>query len=117
MALHAGQIPNCWDDDNSDKPTFVDGSFIILVDTEPLEKSELLKLLDQANGKYIQAERYPVIFDNLVMIVVQAVDNGAEEYKLTREALKKAVNKELQPIADTRGVSISCNSIVRPFKK
>lgn len=112
-ALYAGQIPNCWDDSN--KPLLVDGSFIISVNTAPLTKNELLKLLDQVNGKYIHPNDYPFIFDDLVTIVAQAVDYGIGEYKLTRDALKKAVNEELQPIADTKGVSISCNSIIRPF--
>lgn len=114
-SLHAAQIPNCWDDDNSDEPRFVDGSFIVSLNTKSITKSELLKLLDQVDGKHIRAKRYPLIFDDLVIIVVEAVDYGVGEYKLSRAELKKAVNEELQPISDTRGVSISCNTIARPF--
>ena len=110
--LDARAIPNCWDDTSD--PLIKDGSFIILADTEPLAKSELLKLLRQAAGKHIAPEHYPRITDNFIMITVQAVDYGIGENQLTREALKKAVHEELQPIADTQGVSISCNNIVRP---
>jgi len=106
----AGDIPDCWDRPDEVK----DGSLIIGISVKDVTKRQLIRILDLANGKHIVPPGYPLIFDDSIYIEVEAVDYGVGEHRLSREELKQAVREELMPIAAIKGVSLSCNNIVRP---
>ena len=106
----ARDVPSCWDN-----PDVVEGSYIISIDTDTLTKEELLRVMDQARAKHLRPNGYPLLFGNTMFITTQAVDYGVGEHRLPKDELRRRVEKALQPIADTPGVRISCNGIVRPF--
>ncbi|MEK7791329.1 MAG: hypothetical protein AAB309_06860 [Deltaproteobacteria bacterium] len=108
----AGEIPNCWD-----RPEIEDGTFLITFSANDVTKQQLVEILNRANGRHIEARQYPIVMDDLIIIAVQAADSGVGEYRLSREELKQAVREELTPIAEIKGVNISCNGIVRPLPR
>lgn len=111
--LFATEIPDCWDDEEH-QPRIADGSFIITLETEIMTKEDLLYVMGVASGHYVEANRYPMIYDDYVIIETNAVDYGAGEYRLSRRELIEAVEEELEPIAAIDGVSITCNHRVYP---
>lgn len=106
----AGEIPNCWD-----RPEVKDGSFLISFSANDVTKKELIEILNRVRGRHIEAQGFPIVMADLIIIEVQAVDYGVGEYRLGREELKQAVREELTPMAEMKGVQISCNGIVRPL--
>jgi len=76
-------------------------------------KRELVEILNRANGRHLHAREYPLVMDDFFTIVVEAVDFGVGEHRLSREQLKKAVREELTPIAKIDGVTLTCNRIYR----
>lgn len=109
----AGEVPDCWDRPNE----IQDGVFLINFSAEEVTKKQLIEILDRANGRHLQPRQYPLVMDDFILIVVEAVDYGVGEYRLSREELKFQVRKELTPIAQINGVTITCNNIIRPWPR
>ncbi len=104
----AAEIPNCWDN-----PDVVEGDYLITLHTSVMTKEEILTVLDKADKKYIEAQGYPIVTDDTIVILTQAREN-----RLSKKELKAAAEEELRPIGQVTGVEISCNGIVRqPMEK
>lgn len=117
---HADEVPECWGPAGVMRP----GSFTIEIETEFMSKSELVQALGWADGRYIRAQRYPLVFGvsdpaddpetAFLSILVQAQDPAqGTPAALTEKAFRAAVRAELKKIAALPGVHISCNYVRR----
>jgi len=105
----AGQVPSCFGD-----PSVVEGSFVVHVNTAKVTMDQLLFVLEHTSGRNLQTKSSPLVMgsQHAVFIETHAVDYNVK--KLSQDELIRAVEAELQPIADIPGVTIQCNAKMYP---
>lgn len=94
----AAEIPNCWNE--SGKPV-QDGAFSVGLNSKDATAKQLVSALDLASDRYTIVKNYPLVFDPTVIVLIEAVDYGIGSSKLSREALKAEVQKQLEKIIAT----------------
>ena len=111
-------VPNCWNYKN-----VKEWSYIVYFQTEGLSKEDIIKVLVLSDNKInLVSPAYPTISlkkngkDASVMINAEAADFNIGANKLTKKQLQAEVEKQLEKVADVKGVKIYCNAIAHPTK-
>jgi hypothetical protein len=101
------EIPNCWSESNE---PLQDGAFLVSLNAAQVSGTKLASALDLIQGMYTMSPHFPMVFGDSIVVLVQAVDYGVGNSKLSREELKKQVQMQIQKVLNTGTVKyIECN--------
>lgn len=106
----SGLIADCWIESGA---ALADGEFAVNLQTKSISKKNLVAILGQLSGRYLQPIGYPLVFGDQMFVYVRATDTNSPA--LSRIDLKAKVQEELEAIvAISKGVSASCNYLSFP---